>query len=239
MPFFDFLAESQRYGDKLAKGIHRLNMRHRFIVGPFTQDIAGARVLDIAAHDGRWSYALAAAGAREVVAVEARGELIEQFAEYPDDEASRRVSWIQGDLFEVLRDLASRGERFDVVAVYGIFYHLMDHYLLLKLIHRLGPELVVIDSEFLQVERAVIDVVVEDTSKFLNSTPQIEGQDRAPTGVPSRRAVDVMAGSLGYDVTWSDWNSLPRRDRRQVRAYFRPPEKSRQIRDTCALRPTR
>lgn len=49
--------------DDNATTIYRLNQRHKLIIDPFLPQIEGARVLDIAAHDGRWSYALAAAGA--------------------------------------------------------------------------------------------------------------------------------------------------------------------------------
>jgi predicted RNA methylase len=70
---FDFLGQLPPYDDN-AFTIHRLNQRHKLIVAPFAEQIAGARVLDIAAHDGRWSFALAAAGAAEVVGVEARAD---------------------------------------------------------------------------------------------------------------------------------------------------------------------
>lgn len=63
---FDFLTELPPYDDNETT-IYRLNQRHKLIIDPFGPQIEGARVLDIAAHDGRWSYALAAAGAAEVV----------------------------------------------------------------------------------------------------------------------------------------------------------------------------
>lgn len=79
--FFDFLNEIEEYDDT---SIARMKLRHSYLVEPFEKDIQGARVLDIAAHDGRWSYALAAAGAAEVYGIEARSELIEKFANYPE-----------------------------------------------------------------------------------------------------------------------------------------------------------
>ena len=62
--FFDFLKSLPPYDDN-ATTVHRLDQRHRLIIDPFQPQIAGARVLDLAAHDGRWSYALAHAGALE------------------------------------------------------------------------------------------------------------------------------------------------------------------------------
>jgi predicted RNA methylase len=43
---------------------------------PFASEISGARVLDLASHDGRWSYAFAGVGAASVVGIEGRQEMI-------------------------------------------------------------------------------------------------------------------------------------------------------------------
>ena len=60
--------------------VTRMNRRHARIVAPFKEDLIGAQVLDLAAHDGRWSYALAE-HAERVVGVEARPDLIDRFAQ--------------------------------------------------------------------------------------------------------------------------------------------------------------
>src|SRR6056297_427491 len=81
--FFDFLKTLPPYDDN-ANTVYRLEQRRRLIIEPFAPQIEGARVLDIAAHDGRWSYALAHAGAAEVVGVEARAELVARFDAFPE-----------------------------------------------------------------------------------------------------------------------------------------------------------
>ena len=236
MGFFDFLAHLERYEDRAPRSIKRLDTRRRFIVTPFEADIRGKRVLDIASHDGRWSYALSAAGASEVVGIEGRHELIEQFTSYPDDEIRSRVRFVEGDLFEELEHMVETGARFDVVAVYGIFYHVMDHYRLLRLIARLQPELVIIDSEWMIHDAPLIRVVLEDTRKILNAIPGGTDQVMAPKGVPTRKALEVMTTGLGYRTEWVDWECLPQRERAGLSDYFRtPPSVNR--RGTCALRP--
>ena len=155
MGFFDFLNDTTRYGGR-PTNIARLERRREFIVEPFADEIKDARVLDLASHDGRWAYALAGAGAREVVGIEFRQELIDQFAGYPEGETKDRVSLIQGDIFEELPKLVAAGEKFDVVTIFGVFYHIMDHYALLKLVKQLGARLVVIDSEFLTRDAPLI-----------------------------------------------------------------------------------
>ena len=236
MAFFDFLASNPRYARK-AKGVHRLNMRHDFLITPYADEIAGSRVLDLAAHDGRWSYALSSAGAAEVLGIEWRGELIAEFDDYPAGEAKDRVSLVQGDVYEAIPQLVAEGRTFDVVTVYGLFYHLMDHYGLLKLIKQLGPRLIIIDSDLLISPDPLVRMVLEDPTKSLNSIEHEPGQEQAPVGFPSRAAIELMALSLGYDVTWADWETVPEEQRDGIFAYYRPEPEYWKRRATCALRP--
>jgi hypothetical protein len=233
MGFFDFLNDTTRYGGRSAH-IRRLERRREFIVEPYADELKDARVLDLASHDGRWSYALAGAGAREVVGIEARQDLIDQFADYPTGPIKDKVSFIQGDVFEELPKLVANGERFDVVAIYGLYYHIMDHYTLLKLVKQVGARLVVIDSEFLTREAPLIRLSLENTGSQLNTISHETGQTKAPIGIVSRHAMEMMAGSLGFAVVWADWNTLPAAERGGLAEYFR--EDHWKLRCTCALR---
>jgi hypothetical protein len=233
--FFDFLRDNPRYA-ATAGSVSRLNKRHRFLVQPYLADIEGSSVLDLASHDGRWSYALSAAGARSVLGIEGRAEMIAQYASYPPGPIRDRVEFVQGDVYEELPRLAAEGRRFDVVALFGLFYHVMDHYNLLKLIDRLEPRLVIIDSEFFTSADPTVRIAREKTDNNLNSIAHVPGQSRAPVGFPSRSALEVMAASLGYGVEWADWQSLPPRRRGGVQSYYGG-SPAWKIRDTCALRP--
>ncbi|WP_428515197.1 methyltransferase domain-containing protein [Roseovarius sp.] len=230
---FDFLAELPPYDDN-ATTIYRLNQRHKLIIDPFGPQIEGARVLDIAAHDGRWSYALAAAGAAEVVGVEARPELVARFDAFPDTEFKPRVRLTCGDLFADLEARGAAGERFDVVALYGIFYHVMDHFRLLSLIQALAPGLVIIDSEFIVQDNAMIQVLKEDVSNPLNAVTEVQGRGHTVVGVPSRRATEFMAEALNLDCAWIDHDLILGEDRRGMHDYFRD---GRKVRHVCALSP--
>jgi hypothetical protein len=236
VPFFDFLADNPRYAGR-RPSINRLNQRHGFLIDAYADELAGARVLDLAAHDGRWSYALASAGAREVVGVEVRPELSAEFATYPESEAKSRVRFIQGDVYEELPRLADAGETFDVVAIFGLYYHVMNHYGLLTLVHRLQPRLVIIDSEFALAPEPVIRLAEEPVSSHLNTIGYTEEQEFAPIGVPSFSAMELMAGSLGYTTEWADWDSLPPARRVGLKSYYRRPPRWKR-RATCALRPS-
>ncbi|MBI1219638.1 MAG: DUF1698 domain-containing protein [Rhodobacteraceae bacterium] len=233
MGFFDFIDTIDAYKDHRGP-VARMNHRHAHIVLPFLDDIRGARVLDLAAHDGRWSYALAGAGAAHVVGVEARPELIARFPEFPDPALRARVELRCNDIYAEMEADIARGVSYDVVAVYGILYHVMDHFRLFQLVRRLRPKLVIVDSEFNTRPNPMIQLIRERTDNVLNAVPQFDGQEVALKGVPSFLAMEAIAEALLYDITWIDWTDLPEGQRGAVGDYFRT---TNMRRGTCALRP--
>ncbi len=233
MGFFDFLVSHPRYSANAAD-IARLNQRRTFLIEPFRSEIAGAKVLDIAAHDGRWSYALAEAGAADVHGIEPRTDLIADYASFPETDYKGRVRLDEGDLYDALPFLAAKGVTYDIVALFGIYYHVMDHFWILRQIQRLQPRLILIDSEFMKGESPFIQLSKERTDKHLNAAPQIEGQEVAIKGTPSSVAMERMAEALNYRVHWLDWDRLAEADRIGVQDYYR---EGRMIRRTCALTP--
>lgn len=233
MGFFDFLGGMDLYAGDAASVI-RLNTRHKHLIELFEEEINGARVFDIASYDGRWAYAFAAAGAKKVVGVEARQQLIDQFDAYPDAKLRKKVDLRCNDLFDELDRAAGKGETYDVVSVFGILYHIMDHFRLLKAACALNPKVIIVDSEFMDRPGPMVQLVREKTEKSLNAAPQIDNQEVAVVGYPSFKALEVMADVLGYDVEWVDWTLHPENDRKGVHDYYRQGDKRR---GTCALWP--
>lgn len=230
MAFFDFLHDLDGYTPDM---VTRMKRRHERIVTPFSAELAGARVLDLADHDGRWSYALAEHAA-EVVGVEPRPELVDRFALYPQDALHRRVTLVCADIYRDLDTRIAAEETFDVVALFGIFYHVMDHYGLLAKVTQLRPKLILIDSEFIIDRNPMIQMVKERTDNPLNAIAHVPGQEVTLKGVPSTAAMDRMAEVLGHACGWADWDSLPFDQRDTVRDYFRDTKMRRR---TCVLRP--
>lgn len=235
MAFFDFLADVARYCED-PDTIARMNARHEMILGPLVTEIAGATVLDLAAHDGRWSFAFAAAGARAVTGIEGRADLIARFDEFPDAPMRDRITLRCEDIFDGMAEDAARGRRYDIIAVLGILYHVMDHFRLFQLVHKLQPRLVIVDSEFMLRPGPVIVLQRERTDKELNAIEQFPGQQTALIGIPSFPAMEAMAEVLGYSCEWVDWSALPEAGRAPVGDYYRAEHKRRA---TCLLRPAR
>jgi len=229
--FFEFLSERGYESHE----IKRLDIRWDHIIKPFLPEIEGARVLDLASHDGRWPYAFAAAGAREVIAVEGRAETVAQFADFPDTDARRRVNLSAGNLFDFCRDLVARGEKFDVIGILGVFYHIMDHNLLLTYCRELGAKLVIIDSLFMDVPESMILVKTEPVKRDLNAIAAFEGQKRGIQGIVSIPAFREMAELLEFSVEQVSWEDVDAefRQPRLVKDYFRAKKKRRY---TFALR---
>jgi hypothetical protein len=235
MKNFAFLEGVRQY-DGMDKDLRRLEIRHSFLIEPFEEVLCGANVLDIAAYDGRWSYALAAAGAKSVLGVEARQEMVDCFKNVPDNEIKRRVTLEVGDLYDTIDLFSTNGRRFEVIALFGIMYHVMDHFSILRKCLKLRPKIIIIDSEFMKANNPYIQLIREDTRPASNAAPQIKNQEKAIIGVPSSLAMERMAEALNCEINWLPWEDLPDKERFGVGDYFRG-EGKRMVRRTCTLRP--
>jgi hypothetical protein len=232
--FFEFL--SSVHYKYTPKDIARMNLRYHFIIQKFLTEIAGARVLDLAAHDGRWSYAFAAAGAGSVLGLEARSELISQFATFPESQFKHRVLLECIDVFDGLRHLVVDEQKFDVIALLGIFYHITDHYGLLDLVRQLRPKLVIVDSAFLTAPALLMELRLEDPASPDRSTARFPGQKQVVSGTVTKQALEVMAKNMGFNTEWLDWSEISPVARIGVDDYYVGYGKHRN-RFTCVLRP--
>jgi len=81
-----------------------------------TRLVAGKRVLDACTYVGAWGVRAAAAGASEVLCVDASEQALAQVERNAElNGVEDRINTHKGDVFDVLRDLKQRNENFDVV----------------------------------------------------------------------------------------------------------------------------
>jgi SAM-dependent methyltransferase len=202
--FYDASATSSSRG--------RLNLRYEAIFGENRDVFAGARVLDLASHDGRWSLAALKTGAAEVVGIEARENLAAaaraNLREYGEDE--RRVRFLAGDLFTVLGEEALQA---DVVLCLGFLYHTLRYGELLRKIRDLAPRYFIVDTNVIPlVRRPWVRIANQPTDRQRNAAEDAESYaGRALVGTPSIPALSVLLETYDFEIErFSDWAALIR-----------------------------
>ena len=203
----------------------RLNLRHEAIIGENRDLFEGRRVLDIASHDGRWSFAALQAGAASVVGIEGRPELVaaanETFARYAV--SPERYRFVADDVFHALN--AERWQ-FDVVLCLGFLYHTLRYNELMSRIRRCDPTYLVIDTEVAADDRALVQLRVEHVAPQRNAVAdEFSFRDRVLSGKPTVKGLETMLGAYGFEIErFSDWAGLTRdnpENADQLRNYVR------------------
>ena len=192
---------------------NRLNLRYEAIFAENRDLFGDARVLDIASHDGRWSLAALACGAKSVVGIEARPDLVEHAAAnlqlygYNSDQ----YSFVVGDVCDVLNEQAFD---FDVVLCLGYLYHTLRYNALMHGIRKANPKHVIIDTVArpMRARRPAVWLVREPVSREGNAfVDRYTHGDSVIVGQPSLRAIRMLLAGYDFEVErFSDWAGLIR-----------------------------
>jgi hypothetical protein len=185
----------------------RLALRHHAIIESNREVLKGARVFDLASHDGRWSFAALKAGAAHVTGIEVRAHLIgaanDTFQAYgvPDTD----YAFIQGDLNHALRAPVTC----DVALCLGYFYHTLNHLALMEYLASTGARHLILDG---MVEPGNADIVrvyaeaVENDANGASNAGIHEG--RILVGHPTVKVLLRMLEHHGYRGRVFDWIGL-------------------------------
>jgi hypothetical protein len=184
----------------------RLNERYEALFASNRDIFDGARVLDLASHDGRYSFAALKIGAAHVTGVEVRQSLIdkaqETFAFYGQDPESYR--FVCGDVFEVLAR-----EKFDVdvVLCLGYLYHTYRHTELMYRLHNLAPQHLVVDTLVAPGTQPTLRVFRERNSEDIRSAAQdAYSVGRVLVARPSVPALQMLLAAYGFEIeSMYDW----------------------------------
>lgn len=131
---------------KTAAHPNRLNWRTEILLTRNHEAIRGKKILDLASHDGRFSYACLKLGASHVTGVEGRHHLVEFATEnlislgYKPEQ----FSFIQDDVFAYLPKVKLK--EFDTILCFGFFYHTVRQNELLRQINRIQPAYFLLDT---------------------------------------------------------------------------------------------
>jgi 2-polyprenyl-3-methyl-5-hydroxy-6-metoxy-1,4-benzoquinol methylase len=185
--------------------VNRLNERHRAMIESNRDIISGCRVLDLASHDGRWSFAAAQSGASYVLGIEARAPLVAAAREHLSHRPhSNRIEFRVGD---VMSELPQLSEGFDTIFCFGFLYHMIDHMALFRAVRRLNPKHLIIDTWISSQPGAIIEVweeAIDDESAA--AFAEFGSPGRALKGWPSKSALEMMLKAAGFgEIRYWNW----------------------------------
>ncbi len=187
---------------------NRMSERYEALFASNRDIFDGARVLDLASHDGRFSMAALKAGAAHVTGVEVRQSLVdkanETFAFYDQDPETYR--FVCGDVFEVLEE-----EKFDVdvVLCLGYLYHTWRYTELMYRLHNLSPRHLIVDTMVTPDTQPTLKVVREPNAEDIRSAAQDAWSvDRVLVLRPSVPALQILVRNYGFEIeSMYDWKS--------------------------------
>ena len=186
----------------------RMNARYEALFASNRDIFDGARVLDLASHDGRYSFAALKTGGAHVTGVEVRESLIdkarETFAFYGQDPSTYR--FVCGDVFEVL---AREEFEVDVVLCLGFLYHTYRHTELMYRLHKLAPRHLILDTMVVPATRPMVKVVRErDVEDIRSAAKDPWSAGRVLVARPSVPALELLLGAYDFEIESSyDWKS--------------------------------
>jgi len=185
----------------------RLNSRYSALIKNNIEIIKQSVILDIASHDGRWSFAAIKNGAKNVLGIEGRSELVQSsnsnMKKYgiPED----KYDFVTGDIFNEIKKI--KQNTIDVVFCFGYLYHTINHMLLFEEIKRLNPNYLILDTAISDSEYCVIEVREEDSTDPRNAIKDTASHNnKVVIGLPSKKALELMLTNLGFDFQYYNWH---------------------------------
>ncbi len=207
------------FNDGNERNEKRLLERQKRIIDANLDAIDGKAVFDLAANNGRWSYAAIAAGASKVVSIEGRENRADEARAFfkkigISDQVDVNVGEMHNWLFE------NSNLRVDTVFCLGIYYHIMNHYMLLQQLAALQPKTMIVDSGFVRSFRNSVHVQCEDPNLHRNALKVHDGQKSEFAGFVSLGLMIQMAWNLGYNCKPVLWDPAEIEFKETVQDYL-------------------
>ena len=182
------------------------NVKYQRFRDTIPADLAGKTVLDIGCNAGFYSMEMKRRGAARVLGIDTEDRYLAQ---------ARLAASVEGLEIEYQRlpvwDVASLGERFDLVIFMGVLYHLRHPLLALDLIREhVANDLLLFQSMQRGSSRALIpepDYDIQDTELFhhpdyprMHFVEQCYCGDPTNWWLPNRACVEAMLRSAGFRI---------------------------------------
>ena len=204
MHFFD--QYPQLYESGVAPSANRLRCRYEAIIAANAGILGGARVLDVASHNGRWSFAaVLGAGASYSLGVEPRKTLVDSARQLADNlQVADKVDFRQAKINDYLDTESLAPDTFDVVMCNGFFYHTCDHFQLLREFRRLAPYLI-LDTEV--APQSTLGIFYRrEQDDHIGRAVSDEDDNSTLVGTPTVAMLGEMFRAVGFQ-SWQffDW----------------------------------
>ncbi len=186
----------------------RLNRRFIALIENNVHIIQNSTILDIASHDGRWSFAAVKNGAKQVIGIEGRQELVDKATQnmMHYDIEPNKYRFITGDIHQEIHKIK---EKIDVVLLLGFFYHTMKHYELFEAIKKIRPKYIILDSNVFNSGPDTPPLIFLKKEPTNNPLYAIGAEEFALVGVPNIAAINMMLDDIGYAYEYFDWKKIP------------------------------
>jgi tRNA (mo5U34)-methyltransferase len=169
-------------------------------------DLRGRTVLDVGCNGGFYSIEMKRRGADRVVGIDWDDRYLNQ-ARFAADVSDVEIEFRRLSVY----DVASLGERFDIVLFLGVLYHLRHPLLALDLLHEhVTRDLLVFQSMLRgsdSVDSLASDYPFSETAIFdspgyprLHFVERKYSADQTNWWIPNRAAAEAMLRSAGYHV---------------------------------------
>jgi len=185
----------------------RLEMVRRIVLEHFAGRLSASTCLDIGCHEGFYTMAMAEAGFRRVMGLDARETSLAKARLVAEAFGRREVEFLCADLEEAAPETI--GE-YDVVLLLGVLYHLANPMRCLRNVARLTRELLIVETQVVPDVEQVTEWGARTWSRPYQGVLALidESAERdagsEETGLsglvccPSTRAVEAMLRSAGF-----------------------------------------
>jgi len=184
---------------------NRLNRRVEVLIKNNVELIKDKKILDIASHDGRFSFAAIKIGAAHVLGIEGRQYLVDNSIKNMERYGipNNKYNFVTGDIHQEIKKI--KPDEIDTVFCFGFFYHTIHHMFLLSQIKRLNPQHLIIDTNILQSDQPIVRIEAQGGSEGSATSSENAKNNKTIIGMPSTSAIELMLINQGFSFQYYDW----------------------------------
>jgi len=205
--------------NRTASTTNRLNQRCEILLSRNRHAIRNKNILDIASHDGTFSYACLQLEANYVVGVEPRSQLVHDATENLTSLGykSSEFAFVKDDVFNYLPTVETG--QFDTILCFGFFYHTTRQTELLAQVSRIKPKYFILDTCIEKFEIPKSELLGLGSSEcqtsagylaFYYENPALDMATIHTTGLtatPTKSLVEALLSDYGFKFTQLDWSA--------------------------------